>query len=585
MLTAVVAKSSETVSIAALSAVHCPVCQMGTMNNDTFKVFHQAHVHSRNARFPELHQLLTEVIGNKLFQNNDTLAYYAELMLAHTQHELGLTRGAIEAYEQLLVKWSHAPMEERLFIQTEIATNHFSQGKYEEALFHYRSIAQSDGFDQAIRLQDAVFVGMGLCFQYQTEANPDSAVHYLNRAIAVQNTLQDSLDLARSYLNLGGIHFMELRDDSARKYWDLALHMATQQHITDILDDLHFNFAQLHEEAGNFPMALAHYRQYIGYQDSIWNRDRLWDLAEQKKQFEVKLKEDEIMLLEKDQVLQAAELTKQRTARNALLGISLALVAILLLLAVLYQTTRKKNQIIEEQKERLDRLNSTKNQLFSIVAHDLRAPVQALGRNNQLLQHELEVSENVKGQQLLKANQQGIESTYRLLDNLLHWSLSQTESLFLQLERLQLKAIIDQVHYNFIPLIQEKHLEFENKIPAQQLVSADLNTLKIVLRNLLDNAIRFTPENGAIIFEIEPSNPGKVVFSISDTGKGVKAEAHHSIFEMPGDKTSAPDASGKTSSGLGLFLCRELLKQNNGTIDIITSQAGGAKFTIELNLP
>lgn len=571
------------VSIAERCERYCPVCASSILDNDTFGLFHQAHVHSKKRQFSELHGLLTAAIGAELFHDRDTLAYYAELMLAHALNELQLPNQSVQKYTAILQKWKQLSQDENLYIQTEVATLEFSLGKLEQALAHYRAVSRADAFQKAVKLQDAVFVGMGLCYQYKDSLHTDSAIAYFNKAVAVQLQQRDTVDLASTYLNLGSLYFMEVQDDSAKKYWDLAMALAAQKSMTDLLDDLHFNLAQYHEEAGNQILALNHYKLYTAYQDSIWNRDKIWELAEQKKQFEVQLKEDEILLLEKDKRLQDAELLQERSERNLLLGISTALIGVLVLVFFFYQNMRKKNAIIERQKAHLDQLNSTKNQLFSIVAHDLRSPVQALGRNNQRLQDQLEDTKDEAVKQLLQTNQQGIEGTYRLLDNLLHWSLSQSESLFLQIEKLKLKAIIDQVHYDFIGVLAQKDIQFENEVPANAFVQADNNTLKIVLRNLLDNAIRFTPQAGIIVFDLEEENKEQLVFSITDNGPGIDSEQEAALFEIPAAKKRSADTTGKVSSGLGLFLCRELMQQNLGSIAVDSNYTKGAKFIIRLN--
>ena len=575
------AQDSRT-SISEVCDDYCPVCRDGKTDNDTLMLFHELHMESRKKDMTALHSRLTEARLQGVFKTRDTLEYFTGMMLGHALYALKLPRESIRVYQDWLLKWEGFHLTDPQHALTEIANNFSEIGEYEQALSYYQKIVNSKSFQATPSLQDAVFVGMGLCYQKIAEPKIDSAIYYLESAIEVQKKLNDSVDLAKSYLNLGSLYFEQYQDAKADAYWKRSLKLANELNLLDIQDDLHYNLAMLMEETGRPNEALHHYKQYLNYQDSIWNRDKLWELAEQKKQFEVQLKEDEITILEQDKALQQADLDKRRSELNALWGVAIGLVFIVLLITVLFITTRRKNSIIRKQKEHLDQLNETKNQLFSIVSHDLRTPLQALGRNNLILQHEITQTEHPELQSLLSRNQQGIDNTYRLLDNLLHWSLSQTENLFLQEEKLQLKAIIDQVHFNFQQAISGKSLVFVNNIPADVFVMADTNTLKVVLRNLLDNAIKFTPENGQITCEVHSTEGEKVLFAVANTGPSIPHKLRDSIFGMPSEKQRGADTYGKTSSGLGLFLCRELLRKNQGSINLDPETEEGARFIIGL---
>ncbi len=571
----------QSLSISERARQYCAVCNGGSVN-DTVQLFHHLHTTSKAQQFSPLHTELTQALGTGIFQPYDTLQYYSELMLGKTLYALKLPRESIEAYEKVLEKWEGFQPVEQPFIWSEIASAYLFLQDYAQAMKYYQQVVQSAAFSSTPLLQDGVYVGIGLCFQNRKNDEPDSAILYYTKAMEVQIALNDSVDLARSYLNLGGVHYEQYRDAAAMEHWKMALQIAEAHHITDILGDVHYNLAQLYEEMGELAPALNHYQQYINYQDSLWNRDKLWELAQQKEAFEVQLREDEILLLEKDAALQEVNLAQRETERNTLIGIAGGLVAILLLIVLLYRTTAKKNKIIEAQRQHLDQLNTTKNQLFSIVAHDLRAPVQSLGSANKLLHQQVSALNDPQLEALLQRNQEGIEGTYRLLDNLLHWSLSQSENLFLQREQLALHAIIEQVLYDVKPLLQQRAIRAQNEVPNKQQVVADSSTLKIVLRNVLDNAIKFTPDGGIIVFQLEEATAAEVQFSITDSGRGIAPELVATVFEMPAKKERAVAVSGKTSSGLGLYLCKELMALNEGAIEVDAQQREGAKFIMRL---
>jgi K+-sensing histidine kinase KdpD len=128
--------------------------------------------------------------------------------------------------------------------------------------------------------------------------------------------------------------------------------------------------------------------------------------------------------------------------------------------------------------------------LFSIVSHDLRSSVNALKVSNGKLQESLE-SKNFAELDTQLHNSAIANGAYNLLDNLLHWALLQKQSYFNK-ESLRLFFIVEQMVYNYKPLMLDKNIHFENKVLKSDLVDADQESLKIILRNLLDNAIKFS---------------------------------------------------------------------------------------------
>src|SRR5690606_2072241 len=158
----------------------------------------------------------------------------------------------------------------------------------------------------------------------------------------------------------------------------------------------------------------------------------------------------------------------------------------LLLLGVtmyFYIEKNKTNKIIVAQKQTLDELNATKDKLFSIVSHDLRSSVNALKTSNTKLLDNLEEKNLDALDGLLHNNSAIVNGAYNLLDNLLHWALLQTKQSYFEITSIQLFFIIEQMAYNYKPLMLEKNIQFENTVSKKEFVLADQESLKIVLRN------------------------------------------------------------------------------------------------------
>jgi len=246
-----------------------------------------------------------------------------------------------------------------------------------------------------------------------------------------------------------------------------------------------------------------------------------------------------------------------------------------------YREKIKINKVIVEQKESLDELNATKDKLFSIVSHDLRSSVNALKTSNAKLVDTVASKDLDKVDTLLKNNSAIVNGAYNLLDNLLNWALLQTKQSYFEITSIRLFFIIEQVAYNFKPLMQEKSLSFENKVSKKVTVSADQESLKILLRNFLDNAIKFSKPNGFIKVYTESSNDKYWDLIIEDSGLGM-AETKRQELLKDSVSLSKKEHEAIIGSGLGLQLCKSMIIKNKGKFSIESELGKGTKMIVSL---
>lgn len=236
---------------------------------------------------------------------------------------------------------------------------------------------------------------------------------------------------------------------------------------------------------------------------------------------------------------------------------------------------RTQNQRLEEKvDERTLQLNSTikqlessnavKNRLFSIVAHDLRSPLNSLLGILTLSDMKLLTSEEL--QELLEENKKTIKSVNSTLDNLLYWAQSQMDGMVTRKDSFELKPIFDELLLLYLPLIKQKDIQMEQLIKDTSAITADRNQINLVLRNLIDNAVKFTPPDGRIWFNLESTTEG-VSFSVENE---VEDNLDIDMDKMNGHKmASATRGTGNEMGvGLGLVLCKEYVKNNGGTFHV-----------------
>jgi two-component system sensor histidine kinase ChiS len=238
---------------------------------------------------------------------------------------------------------------------------------------------------------------------------------------------------------------------------------------------------------------------------------------------------------------------------------------------------------LERQKKKLESTNrdlveaiNARNRLFAIIGHDVRAPI---GYNLQALEMLIDNPDldEKERNELLRMMASSSEVTYNLLDNLLVWGRSQTGKLKANLVRVKLKDLIDESLELINIGLKEKHLKVEVYVSETHYVEADRDQLYIVIRNLVSNAMKFTPEKGSIYISSKKVD-GELVISVRDTGIGIPDALLSKLLDSK-SHVSTNGTKGEKGSGLGLTICQEIVQTNNGWMQIESSSGDGTTIT------
>ena len=214
--------------------------------------------------------------------------------------------------------------------------------------------------------------------------------------------------------------------------------------------------------------------------------------------------------------------------------------------------------------------------MFAIIGHDVRAPI---GYNLQALEMLIDNPDIVEKErnELLKMMASSSEVTYNLLDNLLVWGRSQTGKLKATPVRVKLKDLIDGSLELINISLKDNHLKVEVYVSENHFVEADRDQLYIVIRNLVSNAMKFTPENGSIYISSKKVD-GEIVISIRDTGIGIPEGILNKLLDAK-TQISTNGTRGEKGSGLGLKICQEIVQTNHGWMRIDSSSKEGTTIT------
>ena len=235
---------------------------------------------------------------------------------------------------------------------------------------------------------------------------------------------------------------------------------------------------------------------------------------------------------------------------------------------------------LKESNEELKILNTTKDKFFSIIAHDLRSPFQALLGYSKLLATEFESLSQEEIIQFNKGLNEILIDLFGLLENLLNWSMMQRDVLEYNPVNLNLYDVVNKIVKRSSHNVKEKNISLLNNVDNEALVYADADMLCSIIQNLIVNAIKFTPNEGQVIVSSTAKN-GFVEVSVEDTGIGIESEKSSELFNF-NRLFSTEGTAGEKGTGLGLPLCKEFVEKNGGKIRIESELGKGSKFTFTL---
>lgn len=447
------------------------------------------------------------------------------------------------------------------------------KGAFSEALRYFSEQEQLVESGKTLVRRSSFLHNTGLCYFHLQRY--EKAETYLLRAFALREEEKDSSGMIASHMDIGNLYYGQYNDRAAIDHFRKAYELSRIAGNFELKHNAALNMAVVEENRKHFEDALHYRKESEKWTDSLNDQRKIWAIAELEKKFALRQKQKQLDVLRANNRLKIAE-------RNTFLYSSILLVALLLTVAYFYRQKVLRSRIILEQKNKLDELNAAKDRLFSIVSHDLRSSVQALKTNNSSLIASLEDNNYKELDATLQHNRAIANSTFNLLDNLLHWALLQTEQFHFFREQHRLFHLVEQVSYNYKPLMAEKNIAFSNTIPASVNVFADAESIKLVLRNLIDNAIRFSPEHGTISVYVlsENTNEALCSFAVEDTGEGMDDRNRQKLLR--GAAPSPKQSGGSSGTGLGLQLCKSMILKNRGAFNIESQPGKGTKIIVSL---
>jgi signal transduction histidine kinase len=517
---------------------------------------------------------------------------------------------------------------------TNIANIYYVQKEYKKALDYYQknlTLAEtiSDDYLQGVALNNIGGV-------YAELKNIEKAIDYFKRAIEKRKKAGDKKGLAGSTVNIGVMYFelkkfneaeqylleglklkQQLKDkygtahallnlaqnsSSKNKNKDAISYLLTAGKIADSIgseelkSDIYKALSDNYASENNFREAYNYRLLFNSVKDSVFNREKQSSINEMQTKFETEKKEKENLLLKQEAEINNLKMEEQQSKTFRLYAGLLLLVVMLAISIYAYRTKIQSNKMLAtingqiakqndtlkklntqliESEDNLLNLNATKDKLFSIISHDISNPVNAIVNYNQLI---LNNSKKLSNDELISAIakiDQSVQPLQELINNLLHWSILQRNNPNIVKSTINLADAVSQSIAVFNNYAQLKSVKITIDVSSNMHILFDANILQLVLRNLISNALKFTPAEGEV--KIYEQNNFLIV---EDNGAGMSEEKINAVLSSNQLHSSA-GTNNEKGTGLGLTLVTEYLKLNGAKLAIKRNENNtGTQFMI-----
>lgn len=479
--------------------------------------------------------------------------------------------------------------DERVAISTaNIGLIHFNRGEYQKALDKYNkalAIFKSKSDNKlavyvTISNIGNVFTELG---QYQqAEDHHMEALQYFENNDLIRNQSEVLLSLSK-------LHYSRDRDvDQAIAYADKSLQKAKSINFKESIVAAYKQLADLYEDEENYDEALSVYKQFKATQDSIVNSERAAKIEEMETRFNLREKNRQIELLNKEADLQQARLSRQKLWRSLLI-IILVLLAVIVGLLYRYNNQKakantlleEKNRQIEEKNNKLTHLNEEKNEFMGMAAHDLRNPLSGIKSVISMVRYEDTISEE-EIRDYLEIIDHSSDRMLILINNLLDVNAIEEGGRPLDIQTVQVNSIIREAVQSQQRSADSKNIGIQAMLPEDTpVVKANPEALQRALENLVSNAIKYSP-SGSLVEVCTSRAVDALEIMVKDNGPGIPQNEQSQLFTRFCQISTQPTAN-ESSTGLGLFVVKSLMEKMDGSVRYNDTD-DGASFILTLPL-
>lgn len=463
---------------------------------------------------------------------------------------------------------------------------HIFDATYKEPAWHEKTLLfYSKGLKLAkdihnVKVELQLYIGISNF--YILKKDYKKAKYYAEKVEYLAKKLGYEEEVFYAILNIGKVH-VDLEEYTKAIFYlkRVIPYFRKANYQYDLLDALQA-ISKAYRGINDYKNADKASNEFITINDKLFLKEKKQTAAEFEVRFEVQ---------EKEKLLKANRLAielqkKQIQVEHNQKSLILIFLSIAMLLAIwAFHNYLKKNKLsnalfeekrlVENQAQQLSELNLLKDKLFAVIGHDLRSPIAGLQLKIQQLQNVADIPQNLNTS--LSKLQNKVSTISEILNNLLDWSVSQIKGDILVKKTLNLRIYVKEALALYENTIEQKHILIVNQISADICIHFNESQLEAILRNVISNALKFTPKNGVIRIYTDITVPNYIKLVIKDSGEGISPESLMTIFSNP---TSKLGTEGEEGSGLGLRVCNDILVLQAGKIELESQLKKGTKVSI-----
>ena len=436
---------------------------------------------------------------------------------------------------------------------------------------------------------------------YSVTNQSDKALEYYNQVIELSNKTGDLYLNALCKRKIGVIYTNKDNKEEGLSLIKESLIIGQNIDNLELIENAYYELFNYYYNINDKSNALENYLNYTLIKDSINERLNSQRLIEIQMNYELENSYNEISRIEgelsqltAENKIRELEIIKQKNVRKlvtVIAAITLLLGSIIsiqflnkrktnILLNEKIDEVDKSNKLLKDSEENLKILNATKDKFFSIIAHDLRNPFNALhGLTKHLLSNYNEFNKE-EIQQSLEIIYNSADDLLELLENLLHWSRTQRGKIQFKPIKINLYEIVNKI-FNLLSMnANKKEISLVNEIQSDCELIADYDMIMAILRNLISNAIKFSNSKNYVRISSQENNEFYEI-SVMDNGIGIAEEDIKKLFRIDVHHSTSGTFE-EQGSGLGLILCSEFVERHHGKIWVESKLGKGSifKFTI-----
>ena len=405
--------------------------------------------------------------------------------------------------------------------------------------------------------------------------NLKEAESKVSQAIASLEVLEDHYGSAIFLSYMAEIYKEKGLLKEAKVLADSSMRISKKYGLKAEIRDNSLRLADIYAMSSDYELAYKYHQQYVELKDSLSNDEILNQIESLENAFELAKKQSEVDLL-------TARQKNQQTIIITGIIITVILTILAIVIFLYYQSKVRTNAVLEEQKKKLEALNQTKDKFFSIISHDLRGPINSFHGVSNLIKFFVEAKDMEQLLEVADDIDQSVDRLTNLLDNLLNWAMKQQGHFPNVPEKVHLNDLVCELVDTLENMARGKHIELDSRIDEEIYLWADKNTTMTILRNLVNNGLKFTMAGGKVGISAVPERDYAAI-TIYDTGLGMSEDKLEALGKMK-ELSSSYGTAGERGLGLGLQLVYEFVELNNGKIEVESNEGIGTTFTLYLPL-